>query len=136
MVVNGKSPALHNVTVQRVLYVLLSIAAVISVARGLQNAVLQSQDMQWSPMVVFWRTNLDPYQVLLQDPHTPRYILSQGPNNLHYLFFLLAPLGFVSFTAAKIIWAGANVAFLAATLWIFHRQKNIAMPFALALVFL
>jgi hypothetical protein len=133
----GKTqPAPRRAAVQRILYVLLSLAALISVLRGVQNAVLHSQDMQWSPLVVFWQTSLDPYQVLLQDPHTPRYILSQGPNNLHLLFFVLAPLGFVTFEAAKLIWASANLVFLAATLWIFYRDKTIRMPIVVALVFL
>src|SRR3954467_2857703 len=106
--------------VQRALYILLALAAAISLLRGLQNALTNSADIQWSPMVVFWQAGLDPYQVLLQDPYSPRFILSQGPNNLHFLFFLLTPLAFVNFTTAKILWVAANIGFLAATLWIFH----------------
>jgi len=131
--VNENSAAQRYVTAQRVLYVLLSIAAAISIGRGLQDAVMNSQDMQWRPLVVFWRDGLDPYQLSIQAPNSPEYTVAPY---LYLIFFPLAPLAFVSFGAAKILWAVANIAFLAGTLWIFHKHKNIGMPLALALIFL
>ena len=131
---SDNAPALswHNRVVQRVFYVLLSLAAAVSMARGLQNAVTNSQDLTWGALVLFWRDHLDPYEVLIQNPATKVVIAAY----LHFYYFVMAPLAFVALDTAKILWALANLSFLAATLWIFHRHKNIRMPLALALLFL
>lgn len=68
--------------------------------------------MQWSPLVVFWQGHLDPYQAFLRAPHSGRFILSQAPNDLHLTFFVLAPLAWLSFPAAKVAWALANLLWL------------------------
>lgn len=108
------------------LIALLGLLAAVSVSRGLADALTHSQDMQWSPLVVFWRRHLDPYQAYIAAPHPPLFILSQAPNNLHLTFFALAPLAWLDFGAAKLVWATANIGFLAGAALLLRQASGVA----------
>jgi len=89
------------------LVVLVTLAA-ISVGQGIRNALLSSQDFQWSPTRAFIQQR-DPYREYLNA--SPDIILSQVPNYLHGLYLALTPLGILDFGPAKLIWAVLNVGF-------------------------
>jgi hypothetical protein len=120
---------------ERVLLVVLVCAAAVSVSRGFLDALTHSQDMQWSPLVVFWVRHLDPYQEFLRSPHSPLFILSQAPNNQQLVIFLLAPLAWMDFPTAKLAWAIANLAFLALTIHLFRKAAGAGLPWVAAAAF-
>lgn len=107
------------------LIALLGLLAAVSVSRGLADALSHSQDMQWSPLVVFWRRHLEPYQAYIAAPRPPLFILSQAPNNLHLTFFVLAPLAWLDFGSAKLAWAIANIGFLAGAALLFRKASGV-----------
>jgi hypothetical protein len=88
-----------------------TVLALLSVADGMRNAVVRSQDFQWSPTRLLTR-HVDPWTVYLAGDPNHRILLSQIPNYLHELYVLLLPLGWLSFAHAKIFWALCNLALL------------------------
>jgi hypothetical protein len=88
-----------------------TLLAVASIADGVRNSSTRSQDMQWSPERLFTR-HMDPWAVYLSGDPGHRILLSQVPNYLHELYVLLLPLGWLSFSDAKILWALCNLALM------------------------
>ncbi|ABP33552.1 glycosyltransferase family 87 protein [Polynucleobacter asymbioticus] len=86
----------------------LGIFAVISVAKGIQNALVFSQDFQWSPTVLFLE-GINPYQYFLNGNIDNRIILSQAPNYAHLAYFICAPFAIMDWWYAKLIWALTNI---------------------------
>lgn len=121
---------------QALLFAVLAVLAFVSVAGGFIAAQSHSQDMQWSPLVVFWRDGLDPYRDYMAAPHSGRFILSQAPNYLHPVFFVLAPLAWLSFPAAKLVWAGVNVVCLGLIVWLLRSDPDASAPWTILLMFL
>ena len=106
------------------MFVFLFIMALISVGRGLQNALNSSGDFQWSGSHLLTE-GVDPYQSWLNhDPQHP-FLYNQVPNYLPQLYFLLAPIGSMSFEHARAVWAGLNIAFAAAALYFLGRTYSL-----------
>ncbi len=121
---------------QTLLLAVFAVLALVSVVGGLIAAQSHSQDMQWSPLVVFWRDGLDPYRDYMTAPQSGRFILSQAPNYLHPVFFFLAPLAWLSFPAAKLAWAGVNALSLGLIVWLLRTDPKAPAPWAVLLLFL
>lgn len=92
---------------QRIALGALWTAAVLSTAVGVRNGLARSQDFQWSPARVLAHGG-SPYESYLN--RTGDILLAQTPNYLHLLYFIFIPLGLLSFTVAKAVWAASNVA--------------------------
>lgn len=101
----------------RLLWAVGSVATTASVYAGLLNSIHHSQDLQWSGTRLLLN-HVNPWlQSLAGNPdHT--LILSQGPNYAHFLYLLMAPLGAMSFAAARVVWAVCNLIFAGLTLWL------------------
>ncbi len=121
---------------ETLLLAVLAVLAFVTVVGGLIAAQSHSQDMQWSPLVVFWRDGLDPYRDYMAAPHSGRFILSQAPNYLHPVFFVLAPLAWLSFPAAKLVWAGVNAVCLGLIVWLLRSDPQVPAPWTILLLFL
>src|SRR6478735_5359932 len=76
--------------IRRISFVILLVAALVSVGQGLRNAQKDSQDFQWSPSVLFLEGE-NPYEHYLSGNADQRIILSQEPNYAHGLYIVLAP---------------------------------------------
>lgn len=87
----------------------LAVLAAISVAKGFQNALIGSQDFQWSPARLLGE-GINPYQIYLGGNKDGALILSQGPNYLHLLYILFLPFGLLDWDTVKPVWAVTNVA--------------------------
>lgn len=83
-------------------------AALLSCGAGLRNALSHSQDFQWSPARLLL-TGTDPFAVWLSGDAGSQIILTQTPNYAHLLYLLLLPFGALPWTAAKALWAAANL---------------------------
>jgi hypothetical protein len=108
-----------------------------SLYAGIRNALSRSQDLQWSGAHLALQ-HIDPYkQILTHDPEH-RIVLSQIPNYLHQLYILLLPLGALSFSHAKPVWALSNCLFavlIALVLWrIYDLRRSQALLLLLLLV--
>jgi hypothetical protein len=114
--------------------VLLCIVALVSVVQGYRNAILYSQDFQWTPTVAFaWDEN-DPYQIYLDNPKENS--LKQIPYYLHFTYIMLSPFALLNFGVAKIVWAAMNVAFAAGTFLLLRRRFDDRTLFIVFLLFL
>jgi hypothetical protein len=115
-----------------VLVVLVALALV-SAAQGLHNAVVQSQDLQWSGTRMLLG-HIDPWaDALQQDPH--RMILkTQIPNYLPLLYLLMLPLGVLPPIAAQIVWALCNLAFATISAWLAARFYGLGKSQTLAML--
>jgi hypothetical protein len=104
---------------RRLLWMLLWIAgwlaAAVSICAGLRNSALHSQDFQWSPTHLLLQ-HIDPWHEFLVSGVRGRIILDQVPNYLHLLYLLLSPLGFLTFSTARVVWAACNLGFTALSL--------------------
>ena len=87
---------------------ILAVLAAISIAKGFQNAMIGSQDFQWSPARLL-SEGRNPYQVFLGGNKDGSLILSQGPNYLHLLYVLFLPFGLLDWGTVKPLWALINV---------------------------
>lgn len=88
----------------------LAFPAAVSLYLGVRNSLLRSQDFQWSGTHLTLE-HVDPYNQYLRHDPEHRILLSQVPNYLHELYILLLPLGALSFSHAKPIWALLNCLF-------------------------
>lgn len=106
--------------VRVLLLALLCVAALISTARGVQNAWRNSQDLQWSGARLLAQ-HIDPWETdLAGDPHH-LIRLTQQPNYLPLLYVLIAPLGWMPAGAAQVTWAVANILFALGSCWLAGR---------------
>jgi hypothetical protein len=134
----------HHPVARKIAVAGLCIMALVSIAQGFHNAMLSSQDFQWSPTVILARDGDDPYQSYLDNPRSPtvasahdgddssqthletrksdRIILTQIPNYAHFTYLMLIPFAFLSFSSAKIAWALANLAFIAGSYFLLRRR--------------
>ena len=87
---------------------LLAAAAALSILQGLLDALVGSQDFQWSPTVLLIEGK-NPYAWYLSGNADGRIILSQQPNYLQLLYLLLVPFGLMGWIYAKGAWAIVNV---------------------------
>lgn len=109
------------------------LLALLSSAAGVHNALSHSQDFQWSPARVLLR-GVDPYATWLNGDAAHQIILSQTPNYAHLLYLFLLPLGALPWTAAKALWAAANVLFALSGCWWMARGGKVSRPFVMAVL--
>jgi hypothetical protein len=81
-----------------------------STAVGVHDAMHRSQDFQWSGERLLLQ-HIDPWAVYLNGDPNHSLIGTQIPNYLPILYLLIVPLGLLSMTYAKLLWAVANVGF-------------------------
>ena len=102
----------------------LGVASVWSVAIGFRDAMLYSQDFQWSPSVLLLEGK-DPYAWYLSGNDGGRIILSQEPNYLHALYLLMMPLAAAPWALAKACWAACNTAMGIACAHVIARKNGL-----------
>jgi hypothetical protein len=112
---------------------ILVVLALLSAAQGLHNAMVQSQDFQWSGARMLMR-HIDPWaDAMQQDPH--RMILkTQIPNYLPLLYLLMLPLGALPPLAAQVIWGLCNLTFAALSAWLTARFYGLGKSATLAVL--
>jgi hypothetical protein len=109
------------------------LLALLSCGQGVRNALLYSQDFQWSPAKVLL-DGADPFAVWLSGDAAHRIILTQTPNYAHLLYLLLLPVGALPWAAAKPFWAAANLLFAVASCWLLSRDNRLPRQFAIAIL--
>ena len=105
---------LMRVLLSRTVLWLGTALAALSVIDAVRNAMLRSLDFQWSPLRLLTR-HIDPWGVYLIGDPNHKILLNQVPNYLHEMYVLLLPLGYLPYTAAKMVWAVINVALVLAS---------------------
>lgn len=91
---------------------MLLIAMVLgSLALGFKDALLHSNDFQWSPSLLMWK-GVNPYLAYLAGDRV-NLILDQAPNYGHLLYVLLGPFAALPWDWAKPAWALTNLLMLA-----------------------
>lgn len=109
--------------VKRVILGLLILGACISLLQALNNAILRhegSQDNQWGPSRALLE-HRNPYAAYLHSPGASPFILSQNPNYPASGLIFLWPFAFLSWPAAKILWAFSNLLFTVVILLCLYR---------------
>jgi hypothetical protein len=106
--------------IRLIVMVCLVALAVLSAARGVQNAMSGSQDFQWSGTRILLQGD-NPYAVKLAGDPDSRILLSQAPNYAHTLYLSLVPYGLLDFDAARLAWALTNIGFAAALVAMMRR---------------
>jgi hypothetical protein len=109
------------------------VLTLLSCGQGVRNALLYSQDFQWSPARVLL-SGTDPFAVWLSGDPAHQIILTQIPNYAHLLYLLLLPLGALPWPVAKPLWAAANLLFAGASCWLLSRGHRVSKSFALAIL--
>jgi hypothetical protein len=122
---------------QFVFFTLLLVGALISTAWGVRNAILYSQDFQWSPAVLFWK-GINPYSTWLEGNVDGAIILSQAPNYHQLLYIIFWPLTLLDFEQAKIVWATINISFALGSLLLLKKICSLSkfQFFVIASIFL
>jgi hypothetical protein len=113
----------------------LALPAAVSLYAGIRNALSQSQDFQWSGAHLALQ-HIDPYSQFLSHDPQRRILLSQVPNYLHELYILLLPLGALTFSHAKPIWALLNCLFAVLIAFVLQRIYDLPRSQALFLLLL
>ena len=113
--------------------VILAALALLSAAQGLRNALVQSQDLQWSGARMLME-RIDPWADALQ--HDPRHMIlkTQIPNYLPLLYLMMLPLGALPPLAAQIIWGLCNLSFAALSAWLAARFYGLGKSMTLAVL--
>src|ERR1700722_18114146 len=102
----------------------LIFPAAVSLYAGVRNSLSRSQDFQWSGTHLALQ-HIDPYSQFLSHDPEHRILLSQVPNYLHELYILLLPLGALSFSHAKPIWAIINCLFAVLIAFVLRRIYDL-----------
>ena len=102
----------------------LVFPAAVSLYAGVRNSLSRSQDFQWSGAHLALQ-HIDPYSQFLSHDPEHRILLSQVPNYLHELYILLLPLGALSFSHAKPIWAIINCLFAVLIAFVLRRIYDL-----------
>jgi Glycosyltransferase family 87 len=113
----------------------LILPAAVSLFAGIRNSLSRSQDLQWSGAHLTLQ-HIDPYSQFLRHDPEHRILLSQVPNYLHQLYILLLPLGALSFSQAKPIWAFLNCLFAVLIALVLRRIYDLSRSQALLLLLL
>ncbi len=113
----------------------LDLPAAVSLYAGIRNSLSRSQDLQWSGAHLALQ-HIDPYSQFLRHDPERRILLSQVPNYLHELYILLLPLGALSFSQAKPIWALLNCLFAVLIAFVLQRIYDLPRSQALLLLLL
>lgn len=114
---------------------LLVLPAVVSLYAGIRNALSRSQDFQWSGIHLALQ-HIDPYRQFLRHDPEHRIVLSQVPNYLHELYILLLPLGALSLSHAKPVWAVINCLFAVLIAFALERMYDLPRSHALLILLL
>ena len=111
--------------------------ACISIAAGAHNAWTSSIDFRWVPTHLLVH-HIDPWKDYLAGDPLHAYFLVQTPVYLPLLYVILAPLGLLSFPAAKVCWCVCNVLFglAAVSLVVRYYALTRAQIFLVFLLFL
>ena len=88
-------------------FTLFAALAAYCLVQGYFDALVGSQDFQWSPTVLLLEGK-NPYAWYLEGNADGRIILSQQPNYLQLLYVVLFPFGLMSWAYAKGAWALVN----------------------------
>lgn len=112
---------------------ILVALALLSAAEGLRNAILQSQDFQWSGTRMLIQ-RIDPWADALQHDPAHMIVKSQIPNYLPLLYLLSLPLGFLPLVPAQVVWALCNLAFAALSAWLTARFYRLGSQATLAVL--
>jgi Glycosyltransferase family 87 len=113
----------------------LVLPAAVSLYAGVRNSLSRSQDFQWSGAHLALQ-HIDPYSQFLRHDPEHRILLSQVPNYLHELYILLLPLGALSFSHAKPVWALLNCLFAILIAFVLRRIYDLPRSQALLLLLL
>jgi Glycosyltransferase family 87 len=113
----------------------LILPAAVSLFAGIRNALLRSQDLQWSGARLTLQ-HIDPYRQFLNHDPEHRILLAQVPNYLHELYILLLPLGALSFLHAKLVWVVINCLFAVLAVFILQRNYELSRSQAMLLLLL
>ncbi len=115
--------------------VLLSVAAAVSLWRGIENALTLSQDFQWDATKAL-ALGMDPYEISLSPEQTFSQPLLQEyyayyeeigapqrmeANQFPSLLMLLLPFAFLPPGAARIAWLASNLLCTAGSLWLLRK---------------
>lgn len=106
------------------LLILLGVAAVFSLVRGIHHAFqYESHDLQWLDARLLGQ-HIDPWQEELSGaPHHLRHF--SPPNYLHLLYLLLLPFGLLNFHSAEIVWCAASICFSVLTVLLLQRLFSL-----------
>ena len=111
-------------SIRLIALVLLSIAALISLATGIRHAIeYRCHDLQWMGALLVGR-HIDPWQQALgQTQYHFAHLVT--PNYLHLLYLILLPLGFLSFESAEILWTASSICLSVACILMLRRLFNL-----------
>lgn len=109
----------------------LGAIALVSLALAVRNANFptNSQDFQYSAAHLMLQ-HVNPYELYPVD--RSRFLLTQGPNYLPFLYLLLLPFGAVTWPVARMAWALCNVGFSLHIAWNLRRGVAVAWKSQLA----
>jgi Glycosyltransferase family 87 len=113
----------------------LALPAMVSLFAGVRNSLSRSQDFQWSGANLTLH-HIDPYRQFLNHDPGHLILLSQVPNYLHELYILLLPLGALSFSHAKPLWALLNCLFAVLSVFLLRRIYDLPRSHALLILLL
>jgi len=114
------SPLMNHSAVKAVIFVLLGLAAAVSLVQGVRNALGPNADFQWTDVVLLTHHE-NPFEVYLSGDPERKLMHGQIPNYLHEMYVVELPLAWVSFPTAERIWIVVNLLLLAASLAILVR---------------
>lgn len=114
--ISQRRDPLLEVLTSRIVLIVSSILAVISVAAAVGKAARASMDFQWSGAHLLLH-HRDPWAVYLSGDSRHEILLSQVPNYLHELYVLLLPLGLLSFSKARLVWEVCNLVLVFIVVW-------------------
>lgn len=119
----------------KILLVILFILSIISVSQGFNNALIYSNDFQWSPSVLL-SEGINPYEYYLNDYSKDRIIKSQAPNYAHATYVIIMPFAMLDWSIAPKMWAMFNIILTTLTLYILSKRSQINNVKALFIIFL
>ena len=119
--------------------ILIIIAGLVSLSKGILNALDFSHDFQYSPAVMAWQ-NTNHYDYILnggqrgnlQDP----IMLSQNGEYGHGLFILMYPFTLLDWSAAKKFWLAINVLLSIAIPFYLSKKKGLSKELIFLSIFL
>lgn len=107
-----------------ILIFLIIILGFLSLSQGIKNAIVNSQDFQWSPSLLL-RNGINPFDYVLTNDSHEKIIKTQIPNYFHGLYVIFLPFTLLNWETAKFYFVIFNILITIHTIYNFTQHLKL-----------
>jgi hypothetical protein len=110
--------------IKNLLFYLIIILGILSLSQGIKNALINSQDFQWSPSLLL-RNGINPFDYILTNDSHEKILKTQIPNYFHGLYVIFLPFTLLNWETAKLYFVIFNILITIHTIYNFTQHFKL-----------